>query len=327
MLIPVPVVAGQQPDVNLQLPAGNPQSRQLAAQLAAQYPQADQLAFAIGRYLKEGGFRYSLTPPLLSGEQIDMFLWQSKTGFCSHYAQATTFLFRAAGVPARIVGGYLGGEWRDEQSYLEVSQRAAHAWVEYQHNGAWHAFDPTLQVAPERLFSSLEDLLSATDLLRLQGNWLGKVGFGKQLMQQLEDLDYYWSRWVLGFDRDQQASFLSSLKFRLLELAALNWWLFAQVLLLVLVICAGAWWLYQRFSRAPLTISDWLVTELSPYQSKRPEQTVLQYLAAFAVDSEQQHIAMQLSENYQKLVFNNQTDVLPALKQQVRQLKKLLKRQ
>ncbi len=328
VLTPVPVVPGQQQDLNLQLPAGNPQSRQLAAQLAAQYPQADQLAFAIGRYLKEGGFRYSLTPPLLSGEQIDMFLWQSKTGFCSHYAQATTFLLRAAGVPARIVGGYLGGEWRDDQSYLEVSQRAAHAWVEYQHNGVWHAFDPTLQVAPERLFTSLEDLLSATDLLRLQGNWLGKVGFGKQLMQQLEDLDYYWSRWVLGFDRDQQASFLSSLKIRLLELAALNWWLFAQVLLLVLVSGAGFWWLYQRVSRAPLTISDWLVAQLSPYQPKRPEQTVLQYLAAFAVGSQQQqHTAMQLSENYQKLVFNNQTDVLPALKQQVRQLQKSLKRQ
>lgn len=328
VLTPVPVAPAKDQQVNLQLPAGNPQSRQLAAQLAAQYPQPDQLVFAIGRYLKEGGFRYSLTPPLLSGEQIDMFLWQSKTGFCSHYAQATTFLLRAAGVPARIVGGYLGGEWRDNQRYLEVSQRAAHAWVEYQHNGAWHAFDPTLQVAPERLFASLEDLLSATDLLRLQGNWLGKVGFGKQLLQQLEDLDYYWSRWVLGFDRDQQASFLSSLKFRLQELAALNWWLFAQSLLLIVATGAAVWWLYRRFTQAPLTISAWLVSQLSPYQAKRPEQTVLQYLAAFTEGSAQQKILVtQLCENYQKLVFNSQTDVLPVLKQQVRQLQKSLKQQ
>ena len=225
----VPVVPQATDYINLQLPAGNEKSRQLARQLAAQYPQPDQLVFAIGRYLKEGDFRYSLTPPLLSGDQVDMFLWQSKTGFCSHYAQATTFLLRAAGVPARIVGGYLGGEWRDNQSYLEVSQRAAHAWVEYQHNGAWHRFDPTLQVAPDRLFSSLENLLSATDLLRLQGNWLGNVGFGKQLLQQLEDLDYYWSRWVLGFDSNQQESLLSSVKVRLQELLSLDWWFFSRI--------------------------------------------------------------------------------------------------
>lgn len=328
VLTPVPVVPDQHQEVNLQLPAGNPKSVQLAAQLAAQYPQADKLVLAIGGYLKEGGFRYSLTPPSLTGDQIDMFLWQSKTGFCSHYAQATTFLLRAAGVPARIVGGYLGGEWRDNRSYLEVSQRAAHAWVEYQHNGAWHMFDPTLQVAPQRLFSSLEDLLSATDLLRLQGNWLANAGFGRQLLQQLEDLDYYWSRWVLGFDSDQQASFLSSLKFRLQELAALNWWLFAQTFLAVLGVCAAFWWLYSRFSRAPVTTSAWLVTQLNPYKRKRPEQTVLQYLATFVVGSEQQQaVAKQLYDNYQKLVFNNQSDLLPELRQQVRQLQKLLKRQ
>jgi hypothetical protein len=88
------------------------------------------------------------------------------------------------------------------------------------------------------------------------------------------------------------------------------------------------WWLYRRFSREPLTISAWLVAQLSPYQPKRPEQTVLQYLAAFAVGTEQQkNTAQQLCENYQKLVFNNQSDVLPVLKQQVRQLKKSLKQQ
>lgn len=322
----VPVVPQATDYINLQLPAGNEKSRQLARQLAAQYPQPDQLVFAIGRYLKEGDFRYSLTPPLLSGDQVDMFLWQSKTGFCSHYAQATTFLLRAAGVPARIVGGYLGGEWRDNQSYLEVSQRAAHAWVEYQHNGAWHRFDPTLQVAPDRLFSSLENLLSATDLLRLQGNWLGNVGFGRQLLQQLEDLDYYWSRWVLGFDSNQQESLLSSVKVRLQELLALDWWFFSRILLVVLGGCAAVWLLYARWTRKPPTISSWLVAELHGIAPKRPEQTVLQYIDTFAAGTAQQRLlSQQLAQSYQQLVFGNVTELAPVVKRQVRQLKKELK--
>ncbi|HCU66277.1 MAG TPA: DUF3488 domain-containing protein [Rheinheimera sp.] len=327
VLAPVPDFPGAKNNTNLQLPPGNPKSRALAAQLAAEHKTPEQLVLAIGRYLREGGFRYSLNPPALSGDQIDMFLWQSKSGFCSHYAQTTTFLLRAAGVPARIVGGYLGGEWRDNQSYLEVTQRAAHAWVEYLHQGAWHKFDPTLQVAPQRLFAGLEDLLSAADLLRLEGNWLGRAGFAKQLLQQLEDLDYYWSRWVLGFDNEQQQSLLSSVKNRLLELAALDWWYYIKIVLLLLTAALLSRLLWLRLTTAPPGISVWLVRELSPWLVKTPEQTVLQYLAALGHHSTLQQQSAVVSAHYQQLVFAGDSKAEKQLRAEVQQLKKLLKQQ
>ena len=80
---------------------------------------------------------------------IDQFLFQTRSGFCSHYASASAMLLRAAGVPARVVGGYQGGDWQASQQYLIVRQRDAHAWVEYLQDGYWHLFDPTAAIAPE----------------------------------------------------------------------------------------------------------------------------------------------------------------------------------
>jgi transglutaminase-like putative cysteine protease len=193
----------------LQLPMGNPASRVLAQQLLQQANKADvstrptQLVQLIQQYLQQGGFVYSLTPPPLTGHHIDQFLFQSKTGFCSHYAQAAAFILRAAGVPSRIVGGYLGGSWQAGGRYLQVRQKEAHAWVEYYQQGQWLRFDPTIAVAPERAYRTLDDLFAVEPLggavgLFLQNHWQ------RWLLQPLADLDYFWSRWILGFNAAQQ---------------------------------------------------------------------------------------------------------------------------
>ena len=62
-------------------------------------------------YLHRGGFVYSLTPEPLGADAIDDFLFNTRTGFCGHYASAFVTLMRAAGIPAHVVTGYLGGEW------------------------------------------------------------------------------------------------------------------------------------------------------------------------------------------------------------------------
>ncbi len=57
------------------------------------------------------GFEYTLTPPLLDHDSIDDFLFNTRLGFCGHFASAFVTLMRAAGVPARVVTGYQGGDW------------------------------------------------------------------------------------------------------------------------------------------------------------------------------------------------------------------------
>lgn len=311
----------------LALPDGNPQARALAAQLASQARTPAVLVELIGQHLQQG-YRYTLTPPALSGQQIDQFLFVSQAGFCSHYASATSFLLRAAGVPSRIVGGYLGGEWRDNASYLQVRQRDAHAWVEYLQDGQWRRFDPTLMVEPDRLNSSLDQLLSATELLRLQGNWAQRMAWSKQLLQQLEDLDYYWSRWVLGFDNDRQQDLVTSLKQWLQQLQQLNWPLVLKILLVLialpLIVMVFRHWQQQRRQPIPL----WLQQQLLPFARKAPQLTIQQFLQQLSVlfpKANEEIKALELS--YRQLIFAEDTTVLPQFKQQTKQLVQTLRRQ
>ncbi len=84
----------------------------------------------------------------------------ARSGFCGHYASAFVTLMRAGGVPARVVTGYLGGEWNPIGSYFLVRQSDAHAWAEIWLGAAgWQRIDPTAVVAPERLQRGLFDLL------------------------------------------------------------------------------------------------------------------------------------------------------------------------
>ncbi len=311
----------------LTLPDGNPKTRALAAELASQSTSPQMLVDLIGRHLQQG-YRYTLTPPLLSGQQIDQFLFESQAGFCSHYASATSFMLRAAGVPSRIVGGYLGGEWRDDGSYLQVRQRDAHAWVEYLQDGQWRRFDPTVMVEPDRLNSSLDQLLSAAELLRLQGNWAQHMAWSKRLLQQLEDLDYYWSLWVLGFDNDRQQDFMTMLKDWLQQLQQLNWrFLLSTVLVIIalpLLLLTVRHGLRQR--RQPMP--EWLQRQLMPFAIKAPQQTIQQFLrqlsTMYPATTEE---LMALDQTYQQLVFNEDVTALPRFKWQTKQLVKTLQKQ
>ncbi|HBX54657.1 MAG TPA: DUF3488 domain-containing protein, partial [Pseudomonas sp.] len=146
----------------LQLPAqGDPRSRAWAAELKRQYPQDEALVQALLSHFNREPFGYTLRPPRLGLNSIDDFLFETRNGFCAHYAGAMTFVLRAAGIPARVVAGYQGGEFNPAGNYVQVRQFDAHAWVEYWQAGrGWVSVDPTFQVAPERIELGLEEALA-----------------------------------------------------------------------------------------------------------------------------------------------------------------------
>lgn len=153
-------------------------------------------------------FVYTLSPPALSGDRIDAFLFESKQGFCGHYAGALTYLLRSVGVPARVVAGYQGGEWNAEEAYLTVRQYDAHAWVEYWIEGeGWLRVDPTAAVAPERVRDQA-DRLFADDPAFLSDTPLARLRFGQDswlvdMRRQIEALNFNWQRWVLNYQGQQ----------------------------------------------------------------------------------------------------------------------------
>ena len=100
-------------------------------------------------WFRDNGLEYTLEPGITTIDSVDTTLFDSKRGFCGHFASAYAMLMRAAGVPARIVTGYLGGEWNPVGGYLIVRQSDAHAWTEVWLEGSgWTRIDPTAVVAP-----------------------------------------------------------------------------------------------------------------------------------------------------------------------------------
>ncbi len=195
----------------LQLPKGfNPRAQQLAAEWRAGNKDDAAIVNTALTYFYQQGFVYTLEPPPLGANTVDDFLFTSKRGFCEHYASAFVFLMRAANIPARVVTGYLGGEFNDVGNYYIVRQSDAHAWAEVWLAGqGWVRVDPTGAIAPDRVQRGLSAALSDNAALpfmeRNPPQWMRDLRFN------LDTLANQWNQWVLGYDTERQFAFLTRL--------------------------------------------------------------------------------------------------------------------
>lgn len=239
--VPTDLILGQRArSRSLRLPEeGNPRARELALQMRAQFPDHRQLASAMLSRFRTEEYFYTLYPPLMPVDGIDDFLFDSREGFCEHYAGALTFMLRAAGIPARVVVGYQGAEPNRFDDYMIVYQYNAHAWVEAWFEGeGWQQLDPTAWVAPERIEQGAEMLLRQNEqtlqdpafAMLLDRPWLNAMRL------RLDSLEYSWSRWVLSYDEATQLQFLE----QLVGASRLRWLPAIMVILVVLVLSAVA---------------------------------------------------------------------------------------
>lgn len=222
----------------LQLPnGGNPRSRELARRWQAELQTPDSIINAALQMFREQGFFYTLTPPRLGNDAIDDFLFNSKRGFCEHYASSFAYLMRAAGIPARIVTGYQGGETNPVGQYLIVRQSDAHAWVEVWLQGqGWVRLDPTAAVAPSRVDLGINDALADNTLLpmlaRQDHSWLRK------LYLNWDAVNNGWNQWVLGYSQQRQMELLSRMTGMTVHWQQLIIWLTIGLLTMLLLLCA-----------------------------------------------------------------------------------------
>jgi hypothetical protein len=189
--------------------APNPRTRELGGRLRAE--NADD-ARLIGRVLEmfhDQPFYYTLTPPALADDSVDGFLFDSRRGYCGHYASAFAVLMRAAGIPARVVTGYAGGTLNRFADYWIVRQSSAHAWDEVWIEGrGWLRVDPTAAIAPERVEKGL-DPDPAADLPALEFG--DRSGWLADLRLRLDAFQQFWRERILRFDQASQLSMLSRL--------------------------------------------------------------------------------------------------------------------
>lgn len=213
----------------LQLPAtGNPRARQLARTMSLRMTDVELVGALLTRF-REQPYYYTLRPPTMGEDGIDTLLFDAQRGFCAHYAGATTFLLRSAGIPARVVVGYQGGQPGAGEEYLIVRQYDAHAWVEAWIAGrGWVRVDPTAAIAPERIESGLRDAVAEEGSF-LENDWASPQRYGDiPLVQwaslQLDRINYQWQRWVVGYQGQSQLDLMSKLPggFGLTELGYLT---------------------------------------------------------------------------------------------------------
>ena len=193
----------------LRLPAGsNPRTVEFARGLRQRV--ADNRAFmneVLSMFRNEAYF-YTLSPPQVGDHPVDDFLFQTRRGFCEHYASAFAVLMRAAGIPSRIVTGYLGGEINPLGDYMIVRQSDAHAWAEvWFADSGWVRVDPTAAVSPLRIESGIAAALPRTEplpaLARGDYAWLHRTRLAWDAMANS------WNQWVLGYNTERQRDFMS----------------------------------------------------------------------------------------------------------------------
>jgi hypothetical protein len=125
-------------------------------------------------------------------------------------------MMRAAGVPARVVAGYLGGEINPVNKTVIVHQFDAHAWTEVWLQGqGWVRVDPTAAVSPDRIEWGLEEAMQA------EGSFLSEaplsalryrnIPFLNLLRLRYDALTYRWQSWVVGFNSERQFNLLRDL--------------------------------------------------------------------------------------------------------------------
>jgi transglutaminase-like putative cysteine protease len=199
---------------SLQLPPErNPRARELAVRMRAAAGSDEAFIAAVLTMFREQAFYYTLTPPRLERDSVDDFLFNSRRGFCGHFSSAFTMLMRAAGVPARVVGGYQGGDWNPVGGYLIVRQSHAHAWSEVWLPGrGWRRVDPTAAVAPQRVERGLDAALPEDE--PVPGRLLRQSDLLWQARLVWDNVNANWNDWVVRYSGDSQVRLLESLGFK-----------------------------------------------------------------------------------------------------------------
>lgn len=226
----------------LQLPAGTaPEARELAQQWREVADKPRGIVERALAYFENEDFEYTLSPPPLGNAPVDEFLFETRSGFCEHYASAFAVLMRSVGIPTRVVTGYQGGETNAVGDYMIVRQSDAHAWTElWLADQGWVRVDPTQHVSSARIETGVRSVSGADE--RLGDLSRGSDGWLRSAALLWDSVNYGWNRFVLGYGPDVQRRFLR-------QIGLAGWGAYALGVMAVIaasLMVAAVWLLAQR---------------------------------------------------------------------------------
>lgn len=227
---------------DLQLPEqGNPRARALAEEWRHNLASPRAIVQRALSRFAGGDYYYTLKPPPLGHNGIDQFLFETRQGFCGHYASAFVFLMRAAGVPAHVVTGYTGGERNPLDGYWTVRDARAHAWAEvWLPTTGWTRVDPTAVLPPNRIAPDAAAAIEAASRGGAgAGDWLRQFNFA------WDAANTFWNRWVMSYGPTLQKT-----AFAHIGVDYGNWMSVAMTMLVAFVLIfagVGGWFAWRAW--------------------------------------------------------------------------------
>ena len=313
-----------QRSINLKAPEHmDLKAQQLAQQLFKQSDENPKRYIQnVLQWYRNNGFSYTLQPGLLGQHRIDEFLFQSKQGFCEHYASSFVMLMRYAGIPARIVVGYQGGQPSPNAKSWEVRQLDAHAWTEVFVDGRWNRYDPTAMIAPQRIEQGMQDLMSQdASVWGDSSRWhVQRYSVLNKMRIWSDYASYQWQSKVVGYNAETQRGWLQKLGLQS-----------SYSLVLLIMISIGGlvllyWGVIFWHKRAQTSEYDIVVQSFSrsliAEQRKQDAETVNKWLLSLAQDvkPEQQVLFHQAADYYQQMRYSNTLN-----SKNIQQFKRMLK--
>ncbi|MCG2609658.1 DUF3488 and transglutaminase-like domain-containing protein [Acinetobacter sp. SM34] len=284
------------------------QSRQFALEMFRQSGQQPERYISnILQWYKSHDFAYTLNPGLLGENRIDEFLFQSRRGFCEHYASSFALLMRYVGIPARVVIGYQGGQLAPDHSSWEVRQLDAHAWTEVLLNGKWQRIDPTAIIAPQRIDGGMQNYIESdrSVLGNKEQKWRYRQFAVMKNMRIWSDYaSYQWQSKVVGYDAEKQQGWLSKLGIKSAYASSI-----IMLLSILLVVVVYFIWIFYRnnqsvsaYERAIQQFSKQLELSLR----KQPAETFYSWMLRLAerTEQDQQQIFAQTAQHYQQQQYS-----------------------
>ena len=303
--------------------AHNPRTVELGRQWAKENPDPRMLLQRAALFFGKD-FKYTLEPPPLDRQNpFDDFIFNSKQGFCEHFAGAFTLLMRAAGVPARVVTGYQGGEVNPLNSELIVRQADAHAWSEiWVKEEGWVRIDPTAAVSPLRVENGVN---AAFGPIGLGASIIDadKLGVLANLRYAWQMVNSEWDAWVVGYNMDRQRQFFSGLGVPNVDWRTLGFWLMVAIFAVGTAVAIGLM-VHERPPRREPSLVAWdrFCAKLAAAGlAREPSEGPLDYLNRIA--AKRPELARDVGEITQRYVDARYGP--GASREQIRELSKLVR--
>lgn len=205
----------------------NRRTQALVKELTEGIDSDEEKANAILKFFSGNSFRYTLSPGRYqTTDYLDELIFSRKLGYCVHYANAMALMLRMAGIPSRIVGGYMGGELNRNENYVILREYDAHAWVEAFINNRWVELDPTAVVAEWN-----SNGISEQSVIGASNGITAEKSILSGLVSLKEYMDMKWTMFVLNFDSERQQSIFKGSIIAVLGLVVLSFITYIAIIL------------------------------------------------------------------------------------------------